>query len=159
RGKDLGRFGVGESGLQRGLVRLHYFWSSLAEPGLDPLLSRLERPIVQPVHQTQRPEILAAVDLLWRKLDLISKSRTVQGSNRQFEDAVARQTVILEWIPRVSGLLQVVFVEGVLVYDQDSARLQIGQVHLKGCRVHGYKHVRCVAGCADIVTGKVQLKS
>jgi len=56
-------------------------------------------------------------------------------------------------------VLEIFFGELVGVDDQRAAFFEIGKVHLQGRRIHGHQNVRLIAGRADVVIGKVQLKA
>src|SRR6185436_9306154 len=66
-GKDFGGFREVVTGLQGDFVRF-YELGVLFELGIDPVQSRIKRPVVKPVQHAQSKKVLAAIDLLAREL-------------------------------------------------------------------------------------------
>src|SRR5262249_9834660 len=152
--KYLGCFGVSKARLERGGIGLGDL-SVLFEPVSDPFHSRLKRPVVQPIHQSQRPEILATVDFLTGDLYFVSQRRPVHCGNGYLEHPVVLKRPIFQRIRSVPGLLQVVFSKGIGIYYQDAAFLEISEIDSQRSRVHGDQNIRLVAGCANVVAGEV----
>src|SRR5207302_6195976 len=83
----------------------------------------------------------------------------IQGRNRQLMHAIAGERSVLERIRFVSRTLEILFRELVGVDDDRSAFIEVGQIDFQGGRVHRDQNVCLIAGRANVVTGKVQLKS
>src|SRR5262249_4825410 len=111
----LSRIRVSKSRFQRREVcGLHL---GLLELYLYPLLGRLQRTIIKPVHQSEGPEVLAAIDLFWRKLHRVPKRSAVERRDRQLEQAISAQGPVFERVRLIARLLQIVLVEGVRIDD------------------------------------------
>ena len=117
-----GRLSEVEAGEERCLVRgLDLFVA--AELLGDPVEGRLDRAGVHERHEPEREEVLgtlgiAGLDPEW-SADLLGEAR-----HRNLEHAVVRQGVVVERVGRVAGLVEVAFLEGVLVDDHGAARLE-----------------------------------
>ena len=129
----------------------------LAEFLADVLQRRLQRPPVQPVHQTQRVHVLAPVGVLGAEPRLLGRRR-VHFVDRDLDDAIlARQAAVFDRVGLVARFLEVLGREGVLVDDDDPAipyRLDVGP---QRGRVHRDQRVHLVARGENVGAGKVDL--
>jgi hypothetical protein len=125
------------AGLEHADVRLHE-GRVLGEALLDGIERGVEGPRVDPGHQPQREEVLAAV-LLLRVQRQVFQGGLGEPGDVDLVQAVLRGEIgILQRILAIAGLGEVALFEGGGVHDQDPAGLEIGQVHLQGRRVHGH---------------------
>ena len=92
----------------------------LRELLVDALERRLERPLVEPVDQAQREEVLAAV-ASFAPSPVSLAAAAVQLVDRHLDQAVALERAVFERVVCVAGLLQVAGAEGVVVDDEDAA--------------------------------------
>src|SRR5437016_6399640 len=106
-GEDFGCLGEVITSLERDFVRLNQF-RVLFELGINPIQSWIERPVVQPVKDAEREKVLAAIDLLTRKLHVSFQSVSVQGRDRQLMHPIAGQRAILERVRFVRSMLEIV---------------------------------------------------
>jgi hypothetical protein len=157
RGERLGRKAEMESGAQSPQVGFGDR-GVLFELAGNPLFGRLAVAVVQPVHQPQREEVLAAIGFLLRQ----PQARNGVACQPRHRDAMhlvlGNDIRILERIGRVVGFLDVRLVELVDVDDQHAAALQVADIRLQRRRIHRNQRVDFVAGGEDVAAGKVELK-
>ena len=144
-----------ESGAQGRLVGLGQL-GLLGELLVQPLQRGLHRPAVEPVHQAQGVEVLAAQDVL------LGQGAVGQGLadalvDVQLDDAAALEGAVLERVRRQPRLLQVALGEAAGVDDDHAAGLQVLVVDDQRGRVHGHEHVGGVARGVDVQRAEVDL--
>ena len=147
-GQQFDRLAVVVPGLERGGVRVHVL-RVLGELLADPLERHVQRPLVEPVHEAEREEVLAAVGFLRAELVLGHRLAGELG-DRHADDAVALEAVVFERADLVPGLVEVGDAEVVGIDDQDAAGLQILEVRLERRGVHhdqGVEVRRRACGC------------
>src|SRR4029078_1524298 len=127
-GERLGRLAERVAGAERLDVGRRYLRPLRAELLLEELDRRLDRAPVEPRHQPEREHVLRALGLARRDaLDLLQCSDG-QRRERHGVHLVLVERAVLERALRIAGLLEVPLGEGVSVYDQRAALLQVGDV-------------------------------
>jgi hypothetical protein len=155
--EDLARVAEVVPGAQRALVGLGEL-GLRRELGPDPVDGRLERPVVEPVHQAEREEILTAVDVLLAEAHALQGPR-VHRRDRHLEHPIWRQRLVLERVLRVPGLPEVVRAERVGVRDDDPVLREVAEVRLERGRVHGDEDIGLVARRPDVTVAEVDLEA
>ena len=152
-----GRFAERPTGSQRRFVGRGHV-GLLAELVLDESQRRVQRSAEQPVHQTHREEILAAIGDL-RRQPVLADGVPRQLGHRHAEDAVG----LLDdrRVQRVRfdlGQLEFFVGEPVLVGDQDAALTQVAEVGDHRRRVHHDQRVERIAGRENLFAGELDLE-
>ncbi len=123
----------------------------------DPAERGVDRTGVHERHQAEREEVLRAFGVTRldpeRCADLLG-----ERGHRHPQHAVVREGVVVERVRLVARLLEVAFLEGVLVDDDRPAGFQPVQIGHQRGGVHRNEHVRFVAGRGDLVVGDVDLE-
>ena len=158
RRENFGCFSKVVSGLQGDFVCFNQL-RVLFELGVDPIQGRIERSIVKPIQDSEREEVLAAIDLFARELHIALQGVSIQRRNRQLMHAITGERAVLDRIRFVGGVFEILLGEFVGVDDQRAAFFQIGKVDFQRCRIHRHQNVRLIARRANVVVGKIQLKT
>ena len=169
-GRHLGRLDavvLGEHlrGLAESVARLQRADVGLDELGplgealLDRVQGRVERARVHPRHEAEREEVLAAVLLLRVQRHVLERLLGEALHVDLMQAILLAQIRILERIAGVAGLVEVPLVERGGIHDQDAARLEIGQVHLEGGRVHHHQRVELITRGVDPLAAELQLEA
>jgi hypothetical protein len=149
-GKGLGSFSIVIAGLQCQAVRLCYLRHARKLP-VDPFEALRQRALIEPVHQSEGEEILAAG--LHRTLEI----QAIQGVERQGGDRHRVQLVagaqfwIIQRVFLITGLGQVARRERVPVNDQNTIGLQPWQIGLERCRIHRHQDIGIVTGSVNLL--------
>src|SRR5438128_1299904 len=72
---------------------------------------------------------------------------------------IAGERPVFQRVRPVSGVFEILLGELVTVNDQRAAFFEIGQVHFQRGRVHGHQNAGLIAGRANVVVRKIQLKA
>ena len=123
----------------------------------DPPEGRVDRSGEHERHQPEREEVLRAFGVARLHAEWLADLLGEAG-HRHPQDPVVRQRAVVERVGRVAGLLEVAFVEGILVDDHGAARLQPVEIGHQRGRVHGHEHAGFVARGGDLVIGDVHLE-
>ena len=130
---------------------------SLAELLLDPVQRRLHRPVVQPTHDTQSEEVLAALGVPGLHSQVLAN---LLGEARHGHEVggVVVERAVGERVVGVAGLVEVPLLEGVGVDDDRAAGLESTEFAAQRRRVHGHEHRGGVAGRGDDLAGDLHLE-
>ncbi len=152
-----GRFAVVVAGFQGARVGLHHALI-LGEFHPNPAQRRLQRTLVEPIHQTQSEEVLAAIGLTGAEFQ-IGHRRPIELGNRCGEQTIALERAVLQRIGGVAGLVQIAGGEGVGIDDKDAARFEILQIGFQRRRVHGDEGIEEIARRMDVAAAEMNLEA
>ena len=127
------------------------------ELGREPVQGRLAFPAVEPHQEAQHPHVLAAHRLLVGEAELDHRLLHVAG-DVDLDPAVLRELAVLEGVPVVTRLAQVLRPERARIDNQEPPGVEVRQVGAKGGRVHGDEHVEIVARGGDLAGAEVDLE-
>src|SRR5580765_2833444 len=104
----------------------------------------------------QSEEVFAAADGFGVKPEMVEgdfgEALEFDGEKAEFVEGM-----VFQWIGRHLRLAQVSFGEGVGIDDKDAVGLEVGQIHLEGCGVHGDENIDGIARRVDLIRREVQL--
>ena len=121
--EDLGGLGVVVSGQQSRQIGPRHLLVVL-ELVLNPALGVIHRALVEPEHQPQSEEILAA-SRLPRAQGGFADGPQGQGGQGDLDETVPCQASVLQRIGLVAGFIEVLLGEGVGIHGEDAAVLQL----------------------------------
>ncbi len=155
--KRIGRFAIIAARAQRSQIgfgdgRL------AAKLGIDIAFRRFEATSVQPVHQSHGQEVAAAIGLF------LTQPEPVDGVSRQLghvdaEQLIGVEAAVFQRIRIEACLLDSLWIEGVFIHDQNSARFEVGQVRLQRGGVHRDQRIQLIAGRKNVGRREMKLKS
>ena len=153
---ELGRLSEGVSRVHGRDVRVPD-GGNMGELGREPVQGRRALPAVEPHQQAQHPHVLAAHRLLVGEAELGHRLLHVAG-DVDLDPAMLGELPVLERVPVVSRLAQVLGSERARIDDEEPARVEVREVRAKGGRVHRHEHVEVVAGSGDLASAEVDLE-
>ncbi len=129
----------------------------LAEPLLDPVERRFDRPGVHPTDDPESEEVLAALSVAGLGPGLLG-GLDGEAGHRDFVDRERVEGTVVQRVGGVAGLGQVALFEGVAVDDERAAAREVVDIGVKGRRVHGDKDVEVLPRREDVVVADVDLE-
>ena len=129
----------------------------VSELGREPVHGGLAVPAVEPHQQAQHPHVLAANRLLVGEAEFGHRLLDVAG-DVDLDPAVLRELAVLERVPVVARLAQVLGPERTRVDDEEPAGAEVRQVGAKGGRVHRDEDVEGVPRSGDLARTEVDLE-
>jgi len=125
----------------------------LGELPVQPLDRRSALAPVHPEQQSQRPHV--AAQMRFARCEPV-RFHGVGGElgDVEPEHLILRERIIVERVPRVSGLAQIALVERRRIHDDRAADSQIAQLDGEGGGIHRDEHVDRVAGVITSVPPK-----
>jgi hypothetical protein len=155
--RDLDGFSEGMARAQRLRICLGDVGAFL-ELVVDPSQRRVEGTPVDPVHQPERPKVLAPPRFLGGQPGAFDRSQRV-FRHVDRHHAVRRERRVFERVRNVASLLQVLSIEGAAVHYEEPAPPKIREVRFQGGRIHRHEHVRRIARREHIVRREIDLKA
>jgi len=129
---------------------------ALGETRADGQLLALGVARVDPEHQPERVEVLAAAGVLGADAGALDRLDD-QLLEIDLDDAEAVDGAVGQWVRLPAGALQIALLEGGLVEDEQPAALEIAEVDLERGGVHRHQRVGLIAGREHLVGRELDL--
>ena len=148
-GRQLGRFAIGMTCIQRRNIGLGYVGNRL-ELAAQRIYGRLPVTVKQPHDQPQGPHILAANGCLVRKPKGLHRLQNLFG-NINLQQPIGMERVVCQWIGGIAGSREILLGEGTGIDNNQSALLKFSKTGDESSRIHCDQHIKLVPCCTDFI--------